>query len=48
VLLFGESLLGLDVYSRYNSTWNWDNPTSALQMTKRPNEINEEFSSDEM
>jgi len=40
-VLVGEPLLGIDVYKRYDSVWNWENRNSALTMTKRAEEIDE-------
>jgi len=40
----GDSLLGMDLYSQYDSVWNWDNPAKALVMTKRSDLSDEDLS----
>jgi len=40
IVLAGDTLLGIDVYSRYNSTWDWErNPV--VEMTRRNNQEDE-------
>jgi len=30
LVLVGDPLLGIDIYKRYSSVWNWDNPIVPL------------------
>jgi len=39
-VLGGDTLLGIDLYSRYYSVWNWDAVT-VLEMTKSQNQVDD-------
>jgi len=41
-VLAGVPVLGIDIIKRYDSVWNWNNPNSAVTMTRRATVVDDE------